>query len=210
MAGLLLVLVLLVGQLLGDERRLASTNSQVVVSGVALTVNPGKPLCQDQYVPGDAAGVRLYAAPKWVRTGGPVEVTIARDGRGVGRAVAPAFADGGPVDMELVRGLEREVRLARVCIVNRGPTPLQVAGNRTPVLYSPSNPLGQLLGDVARIDFLRPGSESWIDLAPRVATRFGLGKASVFGSWTLWAVLGALGALWAFTLRFLWRGLHGA
>ena len=42
----------------------------------------------------------------------------------------------------------------------------------------------RLAGDV-RLEWLRPGSESWLEILPTVDRRFGYGKANAFGAWLL-------------------------
>ncbi len=209
-AGLVLVLVLLSVVLLRDDPRLAASNMRVVTSGRALTVNPGKPLCQMTEVPAGTARVRVFAAPQWVSRGGPPAVIITPPRGAPTTAVGSRFTGERPVDIELDRPFEDGVEQAQVCVVNRGPTPFQVAGNQTPELYSPANVYGQLLEDDARLDFFRAGEESYAELAPELAARFGLGKASIFGEWTMWSVFVALAGVWLGTLSYLWLRLRSA
>jgi hypothetical protein len=60
-----------------------------------------------------------------------------------------------------------------------------------------------------RIDvvYLRPGRESWWQLLPTLDQRFGLGKASFFGGWTLPALALALLCVWIAAARLLAEGL---
>ena len=204
------MLALLSVVLLRDDPRLSASNMRVVTSGRALTVNPRKPLCQVSEVPAGTARVRVFAAPRWVSRGGPPAVTITPPRGAPTRAVGSPFTGDGPVDIELDRPFAERVERAQVCIVNRGPTPFQVAGNQTPELFSPANLDGQLLEDDARLDFFRAGEESYAELAPELAARFGLGKASIFGGWTLWSVFVALAGIWLCTLSYLWLRLRSA
>jgi hypothetical protein len=55
--------------------------------------------------------------------------------------------------------------------------------------------------------YLRKGSESWWQLLPELARRFGLGKASFFGAWTLPVVALLLLGVWAGAVRLLLREL---
>jgi len=55
--------------------------------------------------------------------------------------------------------------------------------------------------------YLRPGSESWWQLLPTLSQRFGLGKASFFGDWTLATVALLLLGVWVGTVRLLRREL---
>jgi len=60
-----------------------------------------------------------------------------------------------------------------------------------------------------RIDvvYLRPGRESWWQLLGALDRRFGLGKASLFGDWTLPAMALALLGVWIAAARLLAREL---
>lgn len=57
------------------------------------------------------------------------------------------------------------------------------------------------------IVYQRAGSESWWELLPTLAGRFGLGKASVLGDWALLAAALALAAVWVGAVRLLLREL---
>ena len=202
-----LVVALLVIVLSSSERRLADTNARVSESGVQLRLLVGKRRCQRQDVPADAAAVRLFADP-FVFTGGPLEVTVEKDGRAVTRGRVPSTSGEGPVEFTLEPAIEDEAPGARVCIANRGVTPIELDGNQTPPGGSSLNVLfagQQLLPDDIRIDFLRRGSESWWSVAPAVADRFGLRKASFFGAWTMWAVFVLVGLTWVAGLLLLRR-----
>lgn len=60
-----------------------------------------------------------------------------------------------------------------------------------------------------RIDvmYLRPGRESWWQLLGALDQRFGLGKASFFGAWTLPAMALLLLGVWIAAVRLLAREL---
>jgi hypothetical protein len=55
--------------------------------------------------------------------------------------------------------------------------------------------------------YFRKGSESWWQLLPALDERFGLGKASFFGSWLLVVAALALLGVWVATIRLLARQL---
>ena len=206
-----LVVALLVIVLSSSDRRLADTNARVRESGVALRLLAGKRRCQRQEVPAGAGAVRLFADP-FVFKSGPLEVTVFKDGRPLARARAPAPSPAGPVVLSLEPALEAEVPDARVCIANRGVTPVELDGNVTPPGGSSLSRLfvGQPLPpDDIRVDLLRPGRESWWSFAPAVADRLGLRKASFFGAWTMWAVFVLVGLTWAAGLLLLRREAAG-
>ncbi len=194
---------MLVIVLSSSGRRLADTNARVNVSGVQLRLLAGERRCQTQDVPSGAGVVRLFSGP-FV---GPLEVTIVKDGRPVSSGRAASASAEGPVEISL-EPLEAEIPDARVCIANRGVAPIELAGNQTPLGGSSISPqfIGERLPtDDVRADFLRRGSESWWSLAPVVADRFGLRKASFFGAWTMWAVFLLVGLTWIAGLLLLRR-----
>jgi hypothetical protein len=61
-------------------------------------------------------------------------------------------------------------------------------------------------GDISLL-YTRQGSESWWQLLPTLVTRFGVGKASFFGDWTLPVIAFLLLAVWAAVVRLLLREL---
>ncbi|MBA3306701.1 MAG: hypothetical protein H0U25_12370 [Thermoleophilaceae bacterium] len=197
------MVAVLVIVLSSSGRRLADTNARVNVSGVQLRLLAGERRCQTQDVPSGAGVVRLFSGP-FV---GPLEVTIVKDGRPVSSGRAASASAEGPVEISL-EPLEAEIPDARVCIANRGVAPIELAGNQTPLGGSSISPqfIGERLPtDDVRADFLRRGSESWWSLAPVVADRFGLRKASFFGAWTMWAVFLLVGLTWIAGLLLLRR-----
>jgi hypothetical protein len=92
---------------------------------------------------------------------------------------------------------------------------LHVGGSHKVVLGGeggPVNPTSEVVdktpqpGRISLI-YLRHGSESWWQLLGVLSQRFGLGKASFFGGWTLaFCVLLLLG-VWVGTIRLLLREL---
>ena len=89
---------------------------------------------------------------------------------------------------------------ATVCLRNSGAARVQFAGNLTPQAGV------KLPGkDVIRYDWLFGGKPTWWDVAPKIATRFAVVKASFVGSWTFWAVFGVLALVWASAIAVLLR-----
>jgi len=198
--GAALVLGLLAIVLLQSEQRLSGSNTKVKASGVALTIQPGGRRCHRQDVPANTRAARLYASPAWVGAG-PFTVAILSRGRRLAQGRAGPILEEAVLRLPLDRDLGRDLSPARVCVVNDGATPATFAGDSTPL----SNPGGGRLDDDVRVDLLRPGRESWLDLASTIDDRFGFGKASFFGAWTVWAVLGLVMLTWIATLRLLFR-----
>ena len=59
-----------------------------------------------------------------------------------------------------------------------------------------------------RFEWLRAGEESWLELLPTVAHRFGLGKPFLSGAWVLGLAAVLLAAAWAVALRTTVRELR--
>ena len=57
------------------------------------------------------------------------------------------------------------------------------------------------------VSYLRPGRESWWQLLGTLDQRFGLGKAPIFGDWTLPVLALVALALWIVAVRFVVREL---
>jgi hypothetical protein len=206
--GLVVVAGVVLAMVSESERRWSGTNSQVVVSGRALPLAPGRKLCQNESIPRETSDMRVYYGTRG-RAAGPVVVRL-RDnetGERIARARIPVGVHEGAVHVPLEPDVEDEIPSVEICFINRGRTRVQFAGNRTPPPFSAANPTGIVLPDVARIDFFRPGEESGWALAGVVAERFGYTKATFFGSWTMWAVFAVLAVMWILVIRALPRML---
>jgi hypothetical protein len=203
--GLFLVVGSFVIVLSKSEQRLAASNSQVSLSGNDVRLPGHKRACQPESVPAQTAALRVFVGG----SGGPLDVDIRQGKRIVAQGSFGAVLDGLPATARLSPPLRTEIVAAEVCFRNRGRKTVRFAGDRTPIRFSAANPYGLLLDDEPRIDSLRPGEESGWELAGTVAERFGRAKASFFGSWTIWAVLGLVGATWAVACGLMLRRLPG-
>ena len=84
-----------------------------------------------------------------------------------------------------LRKVERTVPRAKVCVQNFGSAGLRIAGQQTS--SSPDAPTPPRV----RLEWLRSGEESWLDIAVVLASRVALGKANPIGI-TLLPALGVL------------------
>ena len=75
-----------------------------------------------------------------------------------------------------------------VCITNAGPRPVAFGGSVPDGAFVVSID-GHGLGGRLRIEYERPGRESWLALIPTLAHRLSLGRSSLVRHW---AALGAL------------------
>jgi hypothetical protein len=152
--------------------RQAGSNNVIETDEVARLEPRGSHCQEDELIPKDAAKLQLRVGTNG-RPAPAIRVTVrGGDGRQVTAGRLPAGAREGYVAIP-VRQVGATTPGTRVCI--------HVGGART-VLYGQASRI--------RLDWLRPGNESWFALIPVVAHRFALGKASLFGS--LWLVVIAL------------------
>jgi hypothetical protein len=149
----------------------------------------GKEHCQADFIPADTDRVRLR-----IRAAGdrgpiaPLDIVVkSKDGR---RLVDERVR--APHDEFVLFGLGRRfdapVPDAMVCFTARG-------GDID---------LGGWEG-TARTEWVRPGSESYFDMAGTIVHRFGLGKATWMGSWTVVPVALLMLAMFALTVRLVLR-----
>lgn len=194
-ATLVAVLAAFVVVMSRSEPRLAGSNTEVAVSGIALALPAHGRLCQGgEVVPADAAAVRVFTSAT-SRLEPAFTIAFAAPGQPQRTADFDPHAGAGPRTAPLApRGPELDG--ASACLTNRSSTTINLAGNRTP-----GNPGLKVIpgrgADGVRIDYLRRGRESGWQLAGVVARRFALLKASFFGAWTLWALAAVLAAVWA-------------
>jgi hypothetical protein len=171
------------------------------------TVPGGGVVCQpDAFLPEDAASVQVTIGTY----GRPVpdlrlDVVDAAKEEVASGNLAPG-AHEGVVSIPI-----RHVRSAR----ESTSACLHVGGSSTVVLGGEGSPLqlGSEIVDghpqVGRISliYFRKGSESWWELLPTLIHRFGLGKSTLFGDWTLPFAALVLVGVWFAAIRLLLREL---
>lgn len=204
--GVLLTVAVLVREMSGAAPRTAGSNrlSPVVL---AASVPGGGMLCQPVGpLPPDAARVRMLV----VNHGPPPTLgAVFTDSAGAIVAAGNAPAGALPGDVTIALNRTPGARPAsKFCLYVGGSTAVDLGGERGPINRSSERVNGkQQAGDISLI-YLRRGSETWWDLLPTLTRRFGLGKASIFGTWTLPALAALLLCLWVGTVRLLARELR--
>jgi hypothetical protein len=189
----------------GRAPRLAGTD-HVSPAIFAATLPHGGTLCQPAMtLPGDAQRIELLVGSY----GAPVPALAVRF-LGVG---------GNTIATGSLRAGAREGNVAVPLAYPHGPSAngtlcLHVSGTAKMVLGGESftGSVSELVDgkpQPGRIDvlYLRPGRESWWQLLGALDRRFGLGKASLFGDWTLPAMALALLGVWIAAVRLLAREL---
>jgi hypothetical protein len=197
--GLAALLVGIVIDASGSARRQSGSNlwgDPLVVA----TLQPGQRLCQPALLPGDTDAVRVRAS-----TGNPLRLDAAVLRRGATLTSGSVAAPAGERHVQIpLKRVDHTVFSTQVCVVNRGPAQVSLWGFPTPPKLAPTVDGKKQLGAV-RFQFTRPGSESWWQLLPTLWHRYGVGKSSWVGSWTmlLTALLTLLGS--ALVVRTLLR-----
>jgi hypothetical protein len=170
---------------LADSKPRQSGSNYVPEAGPVATVRGNGTRCQPgQTIPADTGALRLLVGTY----GRPVPGLRATVKRG-GRTISSGTFAGGPeghVSIPMQR-VARRVDGATVCIGVMAPP-----GTRT-VLYGGSG--------LVRLEWLRPGSESWFGISGTVAHRFGLGRGFFGGAWVLALVAMLLAGTWVVALR---------
>ena len=192
-AGLVTIAAGLAFVLLDSERRQAGTN-YVPELGEAVTIDGTGPHCQEgQLIPADAAVLRLQVGRPGEPT--PALAVSVRAGREtIASTEVPASNYRGHILIP-VGPFEERRENAEVCIEVQGG-----GKDRQTVLYGAP--------DQVRFEWLREGDESWLDIVPAVAHRFGLGKPFLSGGWVLWLALGLIALAWVVALRLTVREMR--
>jgi hypothetical protein len=169
----------------------------------AATVPGGHELCQPEIVlPPEAASVSMLVGT----FGRPVPALAVRftDARGALVAHGSLSAGGheGPVIVPLVRR-RGPAAAGTLCITVAGRTNIVLGGEAVPPGASSVRIDSRVAPGRIDVSYLRPGRESWWHLLPTVDERFGLGKASFFGDWTLPVAALLLAGVWAYAVWLL-------
>jgi hypothetical protein len=204
--ALALVAGALVLDMSGSAPRTAGSDHVSPVGFVA-TLNGRGELCQPETaLPSDAKRLRVLIGT----FGAPVPALGVRFLGPANRVISSGAAAAGAAEGEVTVPISYPhgaAVLGTLCI--------HVGASRKTVLGGDEFPAGPLSDQVdgkpqpgrIAVSWVRPGSESWWQLLPTLSSRFGLGKASLFGGWTLLAAALALLGVWVATVRLLLREL---
>jgi hypothetical protein len=204
--ALLLVAGALVLEMSGRSPRIAGTDHLNDVAFVA-TIPGGQALCQPQMIlPGDAQRVQML-----IGTYGPPAPSLAVSFLGAGGHVLAGgrLAAGAPQG-EIVVPIgypHGATALGTLCVRVGGTGKVVLGGDVFPAGPASEQIAGRPLPGRIAVTYLRPGRESWWQLLGTLDERFGLGKASFFGDWTLPVAALLLLGVWIATVRLLVREL---
>jgi hypothetical protein len=173
----------------------------------AATLPTGGVVCQPApFLPGDAAQAQLligtYGRPAPALRLSFLDAT----GAEVASGGLPAGARQGTVVIPFSR-VRGAPEAASVCLRVGGSHKVVLGGEGGPV--NPTSEVVDKMPQPGRISliYLRHGRESWWQLLGVLSQRFGLGKASFFGDWTLAFCALLLLGVWVGTIRLLLREL---
>jgi hypothetical protein len=203
-AGLLAFLVVTSVILSHSSERLSGTN--LVPNGAYIQgLGHGQEACQEgELLPADTAALRMTIGT-YGKPGPPL--TVAFTGTG-GRLLTtgtlkPGWREG--VVRIPVTHVSEASEEARFCLRDDGARPIALAGDSPDPGYKLQIAGRTIESQRVRIDYMRPGSESWLELAPTIVHRFGVAKAGWVRGWAwLAAIALMLGAL-ALALREVLR-----
>ena len=205
------------GGLLVDMSRSAprgAGDDHIARAGFYNVVPGGGTLCQGAMaLPGDAASINVligtavasrhvYPIPRIAvdfknARGRPVATGLLRAGTSASQA-------GNAIPLRYPHGPSVAGTL---CLHVGGKHPIALAGFALPAVDAEVTVNGQPQTGRVAVNYMRPGSESWWQLLGALDLRFGLGKSSIFGDWTLPVLALVALALWVVAIRFLVREL---
>jgi hypothetical protein len=196
-AGFTLVAVALLATLLGSPMSIASTNKVAVLDEPLVEATHATRYCQSgEILPRGTAAVRV-----WIdATAGPrVHVLVSAHGHTVASGVRGSNWIGSSVTIP-VGALARTVSGTTVCVS----FPLHdeeviVQGRASAPAVAAHEDSKPLPGRIW-IEYLRPGTRTWLSMAVEVARRMGLGRASA-GSWVALAALALMALALALASR---------
>ncbi len=204
--ALVFALSALILDMSGTAPRTAGSN-HVSPAVFAAAIPAGGEVCEPVVpLPSDAARVQLLIGT----FGKPAPALTLRyldaSGAQVAEGEIAAGAREGLVTLPLHQG-RGAGSAARACLRLRGGSRIVLGGEGGPASASTEIVNGTPQGGLVSLIYLRSGSESWWQLLPKLSSRFGLGKAALFGSWTLLVLALLLIGVWLATVRLLLREL---
>lgn len=202
--ALTLAVAALVLVMSGRASRLAGTDHTNPNEFVA-TMRGGQELCQPgMLLPNDAQRVQILVGTY----GHPVPALTMRFLGASGQLTSGQRAAGakeGEVSVPL--RYPHGPTVGGTLCVHVGPIPSRMVLGGDVFTPGPSSEqvAGKPQGGRISVSYLRPGRESWWQLLPTLDRRFGLGKASFFGDWTLPVAALLLLGVWVASARLLVR-----
>ncbi len=172
--------------ILADHASRRSGTDLTTDTGYAISLGPGQQLCQPgELLPADTAALRIDADPRGA-AGPPLQARLGGPSGALSEGrLAPGWSRG-LVRIPLAR-LARESS-GEVCLRNVGAQTIAFGGE-LPAQGFQITVAGQTFPGRLRIEYLRPGRESWLALTPTIVHRFSLGKSDLVRHWAAAGVL---------------------
>lgn len=156
--------------------------------GPVVALAPAQRICQfDELLPGDTDALRLEATSVAAGPLPALAVTIDGATGRLGTGMLPRGMASGAAVVPLAR-VVRGTQAATICISNPGPGEVSFGGS-APSQGPPIEGGGSPPGAHVRIEYMRPGRESWAQLLPTLVHRFSLGKSDLLRRWEAAAAL---------------------
>jgi hypothetical protein len=186
--GLLALVVVAAVVLLQQAPRRSGTNL-TGDNGYPIVLGPGQQLCEPgELVPGDTGALELSATTP-TATALPALALVISGPTGASLTSGQLAAGAAPGRIRIpVRTVRETTQGMVVCLRNLGNTEVAFGGSVPDQIFQ-IQLAGKPLYGRLRIDYLRPGSESWLALAPTLAHRFSLGKSGLVRQWAFGAVI---------------------
>ncbi|HEY2718305.1 MAG TPA: hypothetical protein VGI52_01645 [Solirubrobacteraceae bacterium] len=184
--GLLALIGAALAILLQSAPRRAGTNL-TADAGYVVPLQAGGQLCEPgELVPGDTGALRLSVS-SGAALGPPLDVTVGVGMHPIAVGHLAAGWHSGAVSIPVSRVRETQ-QGATICLVNRGSHSVSFGGSVPDAdFYVVLD--GKPLSGRMRVEYMRPGSESWLTLLGTLTHRFSLAKADVVRHWAAPAVL---------------------
>ena len=215
--ALLAIVVALIVLLTGRQAQIAGTD-RVPNYTFVTELYSGQQLCQsNEIVPAGTAALRMTIGT-YGKPGPPLAIAISAAPSAAPKAPLRRISTGGiakgwrqgviSVPVTPVRAIHAQ---ASVCIANRGPRPVAIAGTTPPAHYGFDDTVdGTALSSEVRIDYMLAGRPSWFAMLSTLAQRMTFGKGTYIG-WMGWiAPLLLMLALVVVLVRVLLREELGA
>jgi hypothetical protein len=184
--GLLAIAIVALAILLQRAPRRAGTNLTQDV-GFVIPLAAGQELCEPaELLPGDTGALGLDASAG-ARPGPALAVVISGPRGTVSSGRLAAGWRSGAIRIP-VRRVRDTVPGATVCVHNLGASQVAFGGAAPDASFYIDLAGKPLLGRM-RIEYMRPGSETWLQFTPALAQRFALGKSDALRHWELAAIL---------------------
>jgi len=185
----------------GSAPRVADSN-HVDSSELAAVVRPGQKLCQPGVVlPPDGAAVRIFV-DSHDRPMPRISLTLTDvSGRVVDTGVLPA---GRPQGFSIIPLRHPGPAGGTLCLTVGGHDQVAIGGSPESLAPILERVDGKPQPAAVALWYMRAGSESWWQLMPTLARRFGYGKWGFLGGWTFVAGAVLLVLVWLAVLRLLW------